>query len=56
MTISNTARDSDMRMKTSMHDVNFKEQTHEINLEGVPALKEEPYAEFRDNSKFISKR
>lgn len=44
MTISNTARDSDMRMKTSMHDVNFKEQTHEINLDGVSALKEEPYA------------
>lgn len=44
MSISNTARDSDMRMKTSMHDVNFKEQTHEINMENVPALKEEPYA------------
>lgn len=44
MTISSTERDSDMRMRTSMHQVNFKEFIHSIDLENVPALKEESYA------------
>ncbi len=44
MSISNTERDEDMRMKTTLHQVNFKEHSHEINLENVPALKEERYA------------
>lgn len=44
MSISNTQRDKDMRMKTTLHQVSFKEHSHEINLENVPALKEERYA------------
>lgn len=44
MTINSTERDSDMRMRTTMHQVNFKEFSHEIDLENVPALKEEAYA------------
>lgn len=44
MTINSTERDSDMRMRTSMHQVSFKEFIHSIDLENVPALKEESYA------------
>ena len=44
MAINSTWRDEDMRMRTTMHQVTFKEFTHAIDLENVPALKEEPYA------------